>query len=154
MRNVILGLGISLDGYIARPDGTLDFLFRPKDYSMTPFFESVDAAILGRKTYDDGLKMGGSFAGWSMEFYVLSKSQLFPSGFSSARFPAGRKQNLLQGFDLAQIQTLPRSVRVSESQTAHCLLMHAAPKSPTTRAAPVRERSAQICEQRSAHFSL
>jgi hypothetical protein len=60
MRKVILSLAISLDGYIARPDGTLDFLFRPKDYSMAPFFETVDAAILGRKTLDDGLKMGGS----------------------------------------------------------------------------------------------
>jgi dihydrofolate reductase len=75
MRNVILGLGISLDGYIARPNGTLDFLFTPKDYSMAPFFKTVDAAILGRNTMDDGLKMGGSFAGWSMEFYVFSNSQ-------------------------------------------------------------------------------
>ena|ERR1035438_8536372 len=36
MRKIVLGLGISLDGYIARPDGTLDFLFMPKDYSMAP----------------------------------------------------------------------------------------------------------------------
>jgi hypothetical protein len=26
-RKVVLGLGISLDGYIARPDGAVDFLF-------------------------------------------------------------------------------------------------------------------------------
>jgi hypothetical protein len=30
MRKVVLGLGISLDGYIARPDGAVDFLFMPK----------------------------------------------------------------------------------------------------------------------------
>jgi hypothetical protein len=30
MRKVILGLGISIDGYIARLDGTFDFLFMPK----------------------------------------------------------------------------------------------------------------------------
>ena len=29
MRKVILGLGLSLVGYIARPDGAVDFLFKP-----------------------------------------------------------------------------------------------------------------------------
>ena len=72
-RKVILGLGISLDGYIARPDGSVDFLFMPKDYSMGPFFKTIDTCVLGRKTYDDGLKMGGSFSG-SMKNYVFSKT--------------------------------------------------------------------------------
>jgi hypothetical protein len=52
MRKVVLGLGISLDSYLARPDGTLDFLFMPKDYSMAPFFGTVDTALMGRKTLD------------------------------------------------------------------------------------------------------
>src|SRR5579859_571758 len=76
-RKVILGLGISLDGYIARPDGSVDFLFMPKDYSMGPFFKTIDAAVLGRKTYDDGLKMGGTFTG-PIKYFVLSKS--LPAG--------------------------------------------------------------------------
>ena len=76
MRKIILGLGISLDGYIARRDGSVDFLFMPKDYSMAPFFKTIDAAILGRKTYDAALKMGGSasFAGEEMDFYVCSRT--------------------------------------------------------------------------------
>src|SRR5882724_2243246 len=74
MRNVVLGLGISLDGYIARPDGSVDFLFMPKDYSMGPFFATVDSAIMGRKTYDDALKMGGSFGGSAMTSYVMSRT--------------------------------------------------------------------------------
>ena len=78
MRKVILGLGISIDGYIARLNGAVDFLFMPKDYSMKPFFATIDTAILGRKTFDDALKMGGSFGGWSMKFYVMSRSK--PSG--------------------------------------------------------------------------
>lgn len=72
-RRVILGLGISLDGYIARPDGSVDFLFMPKDYSMGPFFKTIDTAVLGRKTYDDGLKMGGSFTG-KTKYFVFSKT--------------------------------------------------------------------------------
>lgn len=76
MRQVVPGLGISLDGYIARPNGDVDFLFMPKDYSMGPFFATVDTEIMGRKTLDIALKMGGgSFGGSSIETYVFSRSQ-------------------------------------------------------------------------------
>jgi dihydrofolate reductase len=76
MRNVVLGVGISLDGYIARPDGAVDFLFMPKDYSMSPFFAKVDTAIMGRKTLDAGLKMsGGTMPRYNMVMYVFSKSR-------------------------------------------------------------------------------
>jgi dihydrofolate reductase len=75
MRKVVLGLGISIDGYIARLNGAVDFLFMPKDYSMAPFFATVDTAIMGRKTLDDALKMGGSFGGSSMKTYVFSRSK-------------------------------------------------------------------------------
>jgi dihydrofolate reductase len=79
MRKVILGLGISLDGYIARPDGAVDFLFMPKDYSMGPFFKTIDTALMGRKTYDVALKMGGGFGGSSnMVSYVFSRT--LPAG--------------------------------------------------------------------------
>jgi dihydrofolate reductase len=76
MRKVVLGLGISLDGYLARPDGAVDFLFMPKDFSMGPFFATIDTAIMGRKTYDVALKMGGGGLGDSkMKNYVFSHSQ-------------------------------------------------------------------------------
>lgn len=79
MREIILGLGMSLDGYIARPDGAVDFLFMPKDYSMAEFFASVDAAFMGRKTYEAGLKMGGgSFGDSKIDTYVFSRT--LPSG--------------------------------------------------------------------------
>ena len=78
MRNVILGVGMSLDGYIARPDGTLDFLFMPKDYSMAPFAATVDTAIMGRKNVQRraaSMGGGGSLTDLSMTTYVLSNSQ-------------------------------------------------------------------------------
>lgn len=75
MLKVVLGLGISLDGYIARSDGSVDFLFMPKDYSMVPFFKKIDTAVLGRKTYEAALTMGGgSFGGSSITSYVMSRS--------------------------------------------------------------------------------
>ena len=75
MRKVIAGLGISLDFYIARPNGAVDFLFQPKDYSMSDFFKRIDVGVLGRKTYEDGLKMGGNFGSYrTMQFFVFSKT--------------------------------------------------------------------------------
>ena len=49
-------IAASLDGFIARPDGGLDWLSaveRPgEDYGYKGFFDSVDALVIGRKTYD------------------------------------------------------------------------------------------------------
>jgi dihydrofolate reductase len=51
-RKVILGFGISLDGYIARRNGDLDFLVIDKEGEalMADFFSKIDATIMGRKT--------------------------------------------------------------------------------------------------------
>ena len=68
---------MSLDGYLARPDGSVDFLFMPDDFSMAEFMSSVDVAIMGRKTYEDSLKMGATF-GPGMQTYVYSRS--LPAG--------------------------------------------------------------------------
>jgi len=75
MRKVVLGVGISLDGYIARPDGAVDFLFMPKDYSMAPFFKRIDTAVMGRKSYEMGLKLGGGkISSYGMKCYVFSRT--------------------------------------------------------------------------------
>lgn len=63
MRKVILALAMSLDGYIAREDGAVDWL-KMEDLSegaseMGEFFASIDAIFFGRKTYAKGLEMGG-----------------------------------------------------------------------------------------------
>ena len=47
-------IGTSLDGFIARPNGDLDFL--PTDggepHGYAEFFASVDALVIGRKTFE------------------------------------------------------------------------------------------------------
>ena len=77
MRSLVLGVGISLDGYIARPDGAVDFLFMPRDCSMAmaEFLAAIDTAIMGRKTFDAALKLGGFDGRGSTTTYVLSRSQ-------------------------------------------------------------------------------
>src|SRR5579863_2397735 len=58
-RRVILGFGISLDGYIARRNGALDFLVLDKEgeTEMADFFSKIDTTIMGRKTAAGWVKM-------------------------------------------------------------------------------------------------
>jgi dihydrofolate reductase len=79
MRKVILSLGISLDGYIARPSGVVDFLFIPRDYPIAEGHAGIDTLLMGRKTLDAALRMSkGRFPSMGMEAFVFSRSR--PSG--------------------------------------------------------------------------
>lgn len=96
MRRIILGLGISLDGYIARPDGSVDFLFMPKDYSMGPFFKTIDTTLMGRKTYEVGLKMsGGKIDTYGFATYVFSRT-LPPGERDGITFTAESPRNIVE----------------------------------------------------------
>lgn len=76
MRNIVYGVGTSLDGYIARQDGSLDFLhLRPSNYSMGAFFKTIDVGLMGRKTYEAGVRMsGGKFQSHGLRCYIFSRS--------------------------------------------------------------------------------
>ena len=52
MRKVIVGVAISLDGYIEGPKGEYDWCFTDDDYGLSAFFKRIDALFIGRKTYD------------------------------------------------------------------------------------------------------
>jgi dihydrofolate reductase len=49
-------IAASLDGFIARPDGRIDWLdivrADGEDYGFQPFFDAVDVMVVGRRTYD------------------------------------------------------------------------------------------------------
>ena len=80
MRRIILELSLSLDGYIARPDGSVDFLLPAHDYPMGAFFKTVDTALMGRKTYEVGLKLsgGGKLNMFGLATYVFTRT--LPAG--------------------------------------------------------------------------
>lgn len=60
MRKIKLFIAASLDGYIARTDGSLDWLDdipNPDqlDYGYYKFYDSIDTLLMGRKTYEEVL---------------------------------------------------------------------------------------------------
>jgi dihydrofolate reductase len=58
MRQLVLYIATSLDGYIARPSGDVDWLYTDQDYGYSEFFASVEMVLMGRKTYDQILAFG------------------------------------------------------------------------------------------------
>ena len=52
MRQLILGLAVTLDGYIEGPNGEYDWCFTDQDYGLNAFLTRVDAIFIGRKSYE------------------------------------------------------------------------------------------------------
>jgi len=52
--------GVSVDGFLARPDDSLDFLHTGEQtpHGFTEFFASVDVVVIGRRTFEVVLKLG------------------------------------------------------------------------------------------------
>ena len=57
MRKVILGVAVSLDGFIEGPNGEYDWCLTDQDYGMTDFMKRIDAIFYGRKSYEMMLGM-------------------------------------------------------------------------------------------------
>lgn len=64
-RRLKLFIASSLDGFIARKDGSIDWLFTDADYGYRDFFSSIDTVLVGRKTYEQSLAFfeGAPFSG-------------------------------------------------------------------------------------------
>ena len=59
MSKIILYIAISLDGYIAKEDGNIDWLTSfDEDYGYEKFLSTIDTIIMGRKTYEQVLSFG------------------------------------------------------------------------------------------------
>ncbi len=60
MRKVTLGLANSLDNYIARADAGVDWLLWSDEVASVTkeFWKTIDAVVMGRKTYEVALKHG------------------------------------------------------------------------------------------------
>ena len=74
MRKIVLNLAISLDGFIAGPSGEYDWCFTDDDYGMTGFMKSIDATIMGGKSYRLLLDYGAPYP--ELTNYVVSRTEV------------------------------------------------------------------------------
>jgi dihydrofolate reductase len=79
-RRVRYGVGVSLDGYIARPDGGVDWMWMDPAYDMGAFFKDIDTVILGRRSYDQMVAMSGGAHGGYEGLVNIVYSRTEPAG--------------------------------------------------------------------------
>ncbi|MBH0228661.1 dihydrofolate reductase family protein [Halobacillus yeomjeoni] len=73
MGKVVLYIAQSLDGYISRENGDIDWLRDDQDYGFDTFFESVNTVIMGRKTYEHIFELAEEFPYKNKDVYVVSR---------------------------------------------------------------------------------
>src|SRR5512145_1986210 len=75
MRTVTYGTACSLDGYIARGDGAVDWLRWSADVQRltSAYWDRVDTVLMGRKTYEVA-RAAGSGAYPGVANYVFSRT--------------------------------------------------------------------------------
>lgn len=76
MRKVTFGGAISFDNYIARKDDAVDWLMWNKEAAsvMNDYWKTIDTIVMGRRTYEVALRMGGFGAYPGMKNYVFSRT--------------------------------------------------------------------------------
>ena len=78
MRKVVFGGANSLDNYFARKDDSVDWLMWGKEVAevMTDFWKTIDTVVMGRRTFEVGLKLSKGKANPYPELksYVFSRT--------------------------------------------------------------------------------
>jgi dihydrofolate reductase len=76
VRKVIFGGAISLDGFLARPDHSVDWLLWGPEAAavMAEYWKTFDTVLMGRKTYEFAVRSGMGGGSPGMETFVFSRT--------------------------------------------------------------------------------
>lgn len=76
MRTVTYGAACSLDGFIAAADGAIDWLHFSRDVQETTaaYWKTVDTVLMGRRTWEAAVRMGGGGGTSGIATYVFSRT--------------------------------------------------------------------------------
>jgi dihydrofolate reductase len=93
-RKIVVYIATSADGFIARSDGSVDWLDRPRpkgNFGMSAFYKSIDTILWGRNTHDMALdfqKKGVAGSGFDtrVKNYVFTRSVLQSAAPSGVEF--------------------------------------------------------------------
>ncbi len=104
MPEVVLFIASSVDGYIARSDGGVDWLFHDQDYGYSEFMAEVGVVLMGRITYEQILTFG-DYPYHGTQGFVLSRSR---AGQRDTRveFTDSPVDDLVTGLKAAQAKNL------------------------------------------------
>lgn len=103
MKEIHLFIATSLDGFIARENGSLDWLVNipnpsQTDYGYNEMIENTDVIVMGRKTYDEILDFGIEWPYGNCKTFVVTRKQDFvpstPNTFVMNKIDAGTIQFL------------------------------------------------------------
>jgi dihydrofolate reductase len=105
MREVLYRVAASLDGYIAGPRGEIDWIVHDPAVDFAKVYESVDAVLLGRRTYELTRQPGAP--AWPRGWRVYVFSQTLPPeqhpGVTVVSVEAGRRVAALRAAPGRQI---------------------------------------------------
>ncbi len=85
-------MGMSLDGFVARPDDTLDFLPEPPagdDLGFSAFLATIDVIVMGRRTFEVVQSFGPQL--WP---YGRTPVVVLSRGLDPTRRPAGAPETV------------------------------------------------------------
>ena len=83
MRRLRYQVAASLDGYIAGPNGEADWIRHDPDLDFKTMWAAYDTLVMGRKTFEAMLAMGGDGTHQGVDVFVYS-STLEPAAYKKA----------------------------------------------------------------------
>jgi len=86
-RRLRYGVAVSLDGFIAGPNGEFDWIVMDPSIDFAAMFKEFDTAVMGRKTYEVLTAQGGHGALPGLDVVVFSRT------LDAARYPGVRVVN-------------------------------------------------------------
>jgi dihydrofolate reductase len=96
-RKLVLYIAMSLDGYIAKTDGSIDFLSaveqKGEDYGYEEFLKTTDTIIIGRKSFDKVISMGYEYPHKDKDVYIISRSPR--TGIGSFKYYSDNLKDLI-----------------------------------------------------------